>query len=194
MRRWLSIAVVAAGTAIWSPSVAIADMDIKQLRSIRSASTSLRQAVLTVERDLKGKAYSAIATITDGAVIYTVKIDTGDKTMTAEVDSKSGKVMQSGAAPTDSTAHLKEFGKVKGTLLAAMKAAESTAKGKSFAGVFKRLGNKDVFEIDVAARDDSEKDVVVDAASGKIRKVAEKSADIAAPSLTVVPAFGAVAQ
>ena len=104
--------------------------------------------------------------------------------MAAQVDAKTGKITESGNANGESTAKLKEFAKVKGSLLAAMKAAELTAKGKSFQALYKRTGNKDLFEVDIASRDDVEKDVVVDAASGKIRKVDEKTGEVVLPGAT----------
>ena len=191
MKRWLLLASVVATLTMPTSGVARADLDAKHLKLVRGVSTSLRQAVLLAERDLKGKAFSAIAGFTDEAVIYTIKLDAGDKALTASVDAKSGKLSQSPVVVGDSAGLLKEFSKIKGTLLAAIKAAEATAKGKAFLAVFKRLGNKDVFEVDIAGRDDVEKDVVIDAATGKIRKVAERSADASASAGAAVSTGGA---
>jgi len=187
MKTWLPLAL---GLGVWAalPASATADWDAKQLKLVRSASTSLRAAVLTAERELKGKAYFAQTNIATDTVTYTVRVDAGDKPVVAEIDGKSGKITGSAAATGENTALLKEFGKLKGGLLAAMKAAESTAKGKSFQASFKRLGAKDVFEVDVAGRDDIEKDVVVDALTGKIRKVAEKSPEAGASANGSAPA------
>ena len=190
MKNWLPLAVIAAGMSISHPRLANADWDAKQLKLVRGATTTLRQAVVTVERDLKGKAFSAIANVGDAFVTFTVKVDAGDKAMTAVVDAKTGKITESSTLVADGSVRLKDFGKLKGTLLAAMRAAESTAKGKSFQAMYKRLANKDLFEVDVAGRDDVEKDVVVDAASGKIRKVSERSTDAA---ITAGPAGEALA-
>ena len=188
MRNGLLFIIAAASLTILPAGPALADWDAKHLKLVRAASTSLRQAVLTVERDLKGKAFSAIANAGEDSVSYTVKIDSGEKAITAQVDGKTGKVTESSTVAGDSAALLKEFAKIKGTLLAAMKAAEATAKGRTFSAVFKRLGGKDVFEIDIAGRDDVEKDVVIDAATGKIRKVAEKSAETGSAASGGAPA------
>ena len=193
MRNWLLLAVVAAALGTAAPGSAGAAWDAKQLKALRGAATSLRAAVLTVERDLKGKAFSAVAIVGEAAVTYVVKIDTGDKALMAQVDAKTGKITESGTAAGESLAKIKEFAKLKGSLLAAMKAAESTGNGKSFQAVYKRAGNKDLFEIDIASRDDVEKDVVVDAASGKIRKVEEKTPDPSAQGVAGTAAAGAAA-
>jgi uncharacterized membrane protein YkoI len=180
MKTWLRLTLMAGAVLAMSGSVALADWDIKQLKQVRAAPTSLRAAIATAERDLKGRAYYASCTVGADSVTYTVKVDAGDKAMTAEIDGKTGKINSSGPAPGESPVLLKEFAKLKSGLLAAMKAAESTAKGKSFEALFKRIGNKDVFEVDVAGRDDVEKDVLVDAITGKIRKVAERTPEPAA--------------
>jgi uncharacterized membrane protein YkoI len=183
-------AVIVALLALQTAGGARADWDAKHLKQVRSASTSLRAAVLTAERELKGKAYFALANTPGDQVTFTVRLNVNDKAMQAQVDGKSGKITESGSVNGETAVFLKEFAKLKGTLLAAMKAAESTAKGKSFQAQFKRLGNKDVFEVGIAGRDDVEKDVVVDAASGKIRKVAEKSLETG----SATPAGGATVQ
>lgn len=156
-----------------------ADWDAKHLKMIRGAATTLRQAIATVERELKGKAFAAETAASDEAIVYTVKVLTGDKAMSATVDAKTGKMTASAVATGESAAQLKEFTKIKGTLLAAIRAAETTAKGKAFEAGFKHGGGKSLFEVDAAGRDDVEKDVVIDAISGKIRKVTEKSAEAA---------------
>ena len=150
--------------------------------------------MLTAEHEMKGKAYLAIANIGTDGVTYTVRVDTGEKAWVAQIDGKTGKITDASTATGENSALLKEFGKLKGGLLAAMKAAESTAKGKSFQAMFKRIGTKDVFEVDIAGRDDVEKDVVVDAATGKIRKVAEKTIEPATTSNGASPLAGAAAQ
>lgn len=177
MTRWLACAASVALLGAVSPTHAFADWDAKQLKEVRAASVSLRAAIATAERDLKGKAYFAIALVSPEAVTYTVKVDAGDKSIEAEIDSKTGKIIASSAVTGDSAVGAKEFGRLKGGLLAAIKAAESTAKGKSFTAAYKHVGNKDFFEINIAGRDDVEKDVIVDAATGKIRKVEEKSSE-----------------
>ena len=162
-----------------------ADWDAKHLKQVRAAQTSLRAAVLTAEHELKGKAYFALANTLGELVTNSIRLAVSDKAMLVQVDGKTGKITESGPFNGEPVAFLKEFSRLKGSLLAAMKAAESTAKGKSFLAQFKRLGSKDVFEVDIAGRDDVEKDVVVDAVTGKIRKVAEKSVETG--STTPVP-------
>jgi len=190
MKPTLACAISIALLVLLPAGFARADWDAKHLKQVRSAQTSLRAAVLAAERELKGKAYFALANTPSDAVTYTIRLDVGDKAMIAQVDAKTGKISESGPFGGEPAAFLKEFSKLKGSLLAAMKAAESTAKGKSFQAQFKRVGNKDVFEVDIAGRDDVEKDVVVDAATGKIRKVAEKSLETG----STTPAAGAAVQ
>ena len=136
MTTWLARAATVALLIVAPTSGALADWDAKQLKEVRGASTSLRAAVAAAERDLKGKAYYAAAQVSPDSVIYTVKVDAGDKSIEAEIDGKTGKITSSSAVTGDSAVGAKEFGKLKGGLLAAMKAAEATAKGKSF---FRRL-------------------------------------------------------
>ncbi len=153
----------------------------------------MRQAVTTAERDLKGKAYAATSSFTGDVVLYSVKLLVGDKPVVATIDAKTGKLTGKAAVAGENAALLKDFTKIKGTLLAAIRAAETTAKGKSFAAAYKRIGGKDLFDVDTAARDDAEKEVFIDAASGKIRKVTDKSVDPNAAA-TALGAAGALAQ
>jgi len=182
MNKRLRLAALAISLAGLSAPAAWGDWDSKHLKLVRASPSSLRAAVQAAEREFKGKAYYALAIAGDDLVTYTVKVDIGEKAMLAQVDGKTGKITDSSAIPGENVMFLKEFAKQKGSLLMAMKAAEATAKGKSFQAAFKRLGTKDVFEVDIAGRDDVEKDVVIDAASGKIRKVAEKTVDAAGQS------------
>ncbi len=158
-------------------SLAHADLDVKHLKLVRAATTSLRQAVSTAERDLKGKAYAATSSFNGDVVLYSVKLLVGEKPVAATIDAKTGKITGSSVVSGENIALLKEFAKIKGTLLAAIRAAETTAKGKTFDAAFKRVGGKVLFDVDAAARDDVEKEVFIDATSGKIRKVVDKSAD-----------------
>ena len=191
MGWWRLIATMALTGALSAPTMAHAEWDARHLKLVRAASTSLRQAVLTAERDLKGKAYAAVASSTTDVITYSVKVLVADKPLFAFIDGKTGKVMQSGAVSGENLVLLREFAKLKGTLLSAIKAAEATAKGKAFDGSFKRLGGKSIIEVDVAGRDDVEKDVVIDATSGKIRKVTEKVADTSAAIPAGEPAANA---
>jgi uncharacterized membrane protein YkoI len=172
--------------------LAHAELDVRHLKLVRAAPTGLRQAVATAERDLKGKAYAATSSFNGDVLLYSIKLLVGDKPVAATIDAKSGKITSKTAVAGENAALLKEFSKLKGSLLAAIRAAEGTAKGKSFGAVFKRLGNKALFDIDAAARDDAEKEVFIDAGTGKIRKVTDKSADPAAE--TAVGATAAPAQ
>lgn len=165
------------------PSLAFADLDVKHLKLVRGAATGLRQAVSTAERDLKGRAYSATTSFNGDVVLYTVKLLVNSKPVVATVDAKSGKITGKTAVAGENAGLLKEFAKLKGTLLAAIRAAETTAKGKSFEAGYKRIGSKDLFDINAAARDDAEKEVFIDAATGKIRKVTDRSADVSASAV-----------
>ncbi len=165
-----------------------ADWDAKKLKLVRGASTTLRQATTAAERDLKGKAYAAQASVNSDVVVYTVKVLVGEKSMAASYDGKTGKLTGTTPVSGENVALLKDFAKIKGSLLAAMRAAETTAKGKTFAAAFRRTGNKLLFEVDAAGRDDIEKDVVIDALTGKIRKVTEKSADATTEATAQAPA------
>ncbi len=170
-------ATLAALALLAMPGFALAELDVKHLKLVRAAATGLRQAVATAERDLKGKAYAATSSFNGDVVLYTVKLVVADKPVAATIDAKTGKITGSAAITGENAATLKEFAKIKGTLLAAIRAAETTAKGKTFEAAFKRMGNKVLFDIEAAARDDAEKEVFIDAVSGKIRKVIDKSAD-----------------
>jgi len=172
--------ITAAFASLAMVTLAHAEMDVKHLKLVRAAPTSLRQAVSTAEHELKGKAYAAAASFNGDVVLYTVKLLVADKPMAASLDAKTGKITGSAAVTGENAALLKDFAKLKGSLLAAIRAAESTAKGKSFEANFKRIGNKILFDIDAAARDDAEKEVFIDATTGKIRKVTDKTADTAA--------------
>jgi uncharacterized membrane protein YkoI len=165
--------------------LAHAELDAKQLKLVRAAPTGMRQAVATAERDLKGKAYSATSSFSGDVVLYSVKLLVADKPVVATIDAKTGKITGKTAVTGEAAALLRDFAKLKGTLLAAIRAAETTAKGKSFSASFKRIANKEMFDIDAAARDDAEKEVIIDAASGKIRKVTDKTADPAAPATAI---------
>lgn len=193
MTRWLLLVALAAGIGLAVPAAALADADAKLLKLVRSSSTSLRQAIQTAERDLKGRAYAAFATANTDTVTFTVKVIVGEKAMSGQVDGKTGKSQGFPSVLGESPAFLKDFAKVKGTLIAAVKAAEATAKGKAFDAAFKRPNGKLLFEVDVAGRDDVEKDVVIDALSGKIRKVAEKTVDAGATADGAQPASAAPA-
>jgi len=182
MKTWLRIrglwvAVVLGSIAIFATEPANAAWDAKQLKQVRAATISLRAAILTAERDLKGKSFFAAANVGSDGLTYTIRVFNGEKPMMAQVDAKTGRIGESSPLTGENLATLKEFAKLKSGLLPAIKAAEATAKGKSFEAAFKRIGNKLVFEIDVAGRDDIEKDVLVDALTGKIRKVSERSTD-----------------
>jgi uncharacterized membrane protein YkoI len=176
VRNLLAAVVILTG-ALTGASTARADFDAKQLKLVRSASTTLRQAVATAERELKGRAYAASVSFAQDVVVYSVRLLVQDRPLVVTLESKTGKVTGSAPAAGENTALLKDFAKVKGTLLAAIKAAETTAKGKAFEAGFRRVGNKILFEVDAAARDDVEKDVVIDALTDKIRKVTEKTGD-----------------
>jgi uncharacterized membrane protein YkoI len=162
-----------------------AELDVKHLKLVRAAATGLRQAVSTAEHDLKGKAYAATASFSGDTVVYSVKLLVGDRPLAVTIDAKSGKITGKTTVAGENAALLKDFAKIKGTLLAAIRAAETTAKGKSFDAAFRRMGNKDLFDVDAAARDDAEKEVFIDAATGKIRKVTDKSADPTAPATAI---------
>ena len=194
MKRWLLYAALVATVNIGQFTAAHADWDAKHLKLVRGSPTSLRQAVQTAERELKGRAYSAVAIAGEDAVSFTVKVFVAEKALAAQVDGKTGKLVGSPSALSESPALLKDFLKIKGTLLAAAKAAEATAKGKAFQALFKRSNTKLLFEVDVAGRDDIEKDVVIDATSGKIRKVAERAADTGGSASVAQPAGVAPAQ
>ncbi len=174
---------LAAVAMLAVPGLGHAEIDVKQLKMVRAASTSLKQAVSTAEHDLKGKAYAATASFNGDVVLYTIKLLVADKPVAVTIDAKTGKVTSSVVVSGENMALLKDFAKLKGTLLAAIRAAEVTAKGKSFNAAFKHIGNKALFDIDAAARDDAEKEVFIDAISGKIRKVIDKSADAASEAL-----------
>jgi uncharacterized membrane protein YkoI len=172
-------ALLAVGVCLSLSPVANADWDTKHLKLVRMAPITLKQAVATAEHDLKGRAYSALAVVTDTDVNYTIRLLINDKPVTADVEGRTGKVTASTPAAGESPAMLKEFAKVKTSLLTAIKAAEATAKGKAFQAAFKHDPQKSIFEVDVASRGDSEKDVVLDAATGKIRKVSDKAPELA---------------
>mgnify|MGYP000933126404 CR=1 FL=1 len=167
-------ALVLAAALVASGSVQ-ADWDAKHLRLVRSAPTTLRQAVTSAERQLKGHAFSAAAITGEENIIYKVKVMADSAVSYANIDARTGAIGDSAALAGEDAALLKEFAKQKTYLPAAIKAAEATAKGKAFGAYFRRNGGKTFFEIDVANREDVQKVVVIDAASGKIRKVSEKS-------------------
>jgi uncharacterized membrane protein YkoI len=167
--------VVATLATLFMADLAHAELDLKQLKLVRVAPTGLRQAVSVAEHQLKGKAYAATSSFNGDAVLYTIKLLVGEKAVATTIDAKTGKVTGSNAVSGENAGLLKEFAKVKGTLIAAMRTAETTSKGKSFAAAFKRLGSKFIFDVEAAARDDAEKQVFIDPSTGKIRKVVDKS-------------------
>jgi uncharacterized membrane protein YkoI len=194
MDRRLTLAIAAIVLVAAGPVAAAADVDAKQLKLVRASSTGLRQAVLTAERDLKGRAYAAKANIGDVIVTFTVKVLTGDKPMSVLIDGKTGKITETSSVAGENAGLLHDFSKLKGSLLAAMKAAETTAKGKTFDAKYGRIANQSVFQVNIAGRDDVEKDVIIDAVSGKIRKVTERSAEISGTASMADPAQPASAQ
>lgn len=169
--------MVMALAMLATSSLAYADLDLKHLKLVRAASTGLRQAVSSAERDLKGKAYAATSSFNGDVVLYSVKLLVGEKPVSVTIDAKTGKITGTAVVSGENGPLLKEFAKIKGSLLAAIRAAEITAKGKTFEAAFKRIGGKFLFDVDAAARDDAEKEVIIDATTGKIRKVTDKSAD-----------------
>lgn len=123
----------------------------------------------------QGTAYAAGAKADGDHLVFTVKLIVNNKAVSARIDGRTGRLSNPGPIANESQALLKDFAKAKKTLISAVRTAEASAKSKAFQARFKRQGNNALYEIDTAARDDVEKEIVIDAFSGKVRKVTEIS-------------------
>ena len=173
--RLLGALVLPALILLASSGAAGAEANPAFLKLVRGSSTSLKQAISTAEKDLKGTAYAAGAKADGDHLVFTVKLIVNNKAVSARIDGRTGRLSNPGPIANESQALLKDFAKAKKTLISAVRTAEASAKSKAFQARFKRQGNNALYEIDTAARDDVEKEIVIDAFSGKVRKVTEIS-------------------
>lgn len=153
-----AIALGAGGVFAASQSGESSEGEAREVETVRTASVPLAQAIATAEQQSNGRAVSAEAEEDDSQVLYEIRTIGDDNVVDFQIDPQTGNVVktESEEIEDDDEDEYAGLAQLQTTLAAAIASAEQA------------LGGKAVYEVEVAAADDTIHKAYVDAASGEV--------------------------
>lgn len=167
--------------------VALADRgekeSAKEIAAALNAKTPIAQAITAAEQKTGGRAMKVEVEREKGNYVYEIKTVSKDKVVKAFVDPASGKVtgtddegLIAKIFDRDDQDEVAKMAASPTTLTAAITAAEQHVGGKAIEARFDAEDGKPLFKVEVA-KDSTVHKVTIDAANGKVLKVATTDED-----------------
>lgn len=145
-------------------------LDQSAMKQASSEPTTLRQAVLAVEKAAKGAVFDSAVILKNGALVYEVKVSAAGKYMLYDVNPKTGNVTSSSELKDPDLNTLKSLADAKIKIEAAIATAEKSGKGRAIQAAFTTQDKSRTFVIEILEKNDALKTFTIDAATGNVLK------------------------